>query len=143
MRRDLFKEILDSRVNTMRKYLNDPTLTPKQRNELRKAIRRRHKIANDVKRNKQRNERINYSIYASQTPKQVRSVASRYRNSMSLGQRQNTINQMKLVRQKEEEAILRHFLRGHDTANYRRLLRNLRDMKTNATKTKRHIGSRA
>jgi len=137
MRRDMFKQILDSRINVMRKYVVDPTLTTKQRQELKKSIRRRERIGNDLQRNKYRKNRVNMEIYSARSPKTIRTIASRYRDHLLSDQHNELMNRAKIVRQKAEQDSLKQFMATK--GNYRKLLANLRAMQLNLAKTKRHL----
>ena len=139
MRRDVFRQILDSRLSVMRKYVIDPTLTKKQRAALKKAILRRERVGNSLRTNKYLVPRTNTSIYTARSPTVLRSVASRYRNSMSNSQRENLVDQLRNVRRRSEEQSMRAFARS---GNYKQFLKEMRDLKRHTLKTLTHVGSR-
>ena len=141
MRRDLFRDVLDSRINTMRKYVVDPSLTPKQRAELKKAIQRRERVGNNMKSNKYIGQRVNTSIYSTRSPKNLRAVASRYRNALTPNQRSDLLDQLQFLRLQAEQESLRNFLRrGGDP---QKLLRDLRELRRHSKKTMTHVGARS
>ena len=129
MRRDLFKRIKDGRLDRIRKHLDDESLTTKQRQELRKEVRRRESLLRQHSRNQNLMPRINHAIRASTTPLSVRQTASRYKNVMTPNQRANILNVLRRVRKNAEDKHMNMFLM---TRNYEALLRELRKIKTHA-----------
>jgi hypothetical protein len=104
----------------------DPTLTPKQRTELRKEVRRRERLGDQRQGNTVYGNRVNSSIRAATTPIGVLQTASRYKNAMTPNQRENMVQRARNVRATHEDKALKRFF---ESRNQQELLKSLRDLK--------------
>ena len=104
----------------------DPTLTPKQRTELRREVRRRERLGDQRQANTVYPNRVNSSIRAATTPTGVLRTASRYKNAMTPNQRANMVQRARHVRETHENTALKRFF---ETKNQQELLKSLRDLK--------------
>lgn len=139
MRRDQFLRIKSGRLDRLRRHMFDADLTPKQRTELRKEVRRRERLGNDRVMNKYYTERVNASIRGASTPKNLQYVAKRYQDGMTPNQRANIKNKANRLRRNQESKVMTTFQR---TKNYKALLKALRELRKTVMTTKNHMTRR-
>jgi len=131
MKSDQFARIKHGRLDRVRRHLFDPTLTDKQRRELRREVRRRESLGNQRRRDPLIRNRINASIRSVTTPRSLRSTASRYKNAMTPSQRRNVASKSKTVRQDTEDRLLANLYRHQDYKKFLASIRTLRkDLQT-------------
>lgn len=136
MRRDQFLRIKSGRLDRLRRHMFDANLTPKQRTELRKEVRRRERLGNERATNRYYTERVNASIRGATTPTSLQRVAKRYQDGMTTNQRANIKAKANRLRANEESRAMTHFQK---TKNYQKLLKALRDLRHSVAATKNHM----
>lgn len=134
-----FKRIKDGRLDRLRRHVFDASLTPKQRRELRREVRRREQLMTEHKLNRQLKNRVNATIRSSTTPRSVRATASRYKNVMTNAQRANMHDQATRVRKSTEAKYLAQFEKN---GNYKKLFASLRELKRLITRAKNTMASK-
>jgi predicted nucleic acid-binding OB-fold protein len=137
MKLSQFKKIKDGRIDHLRRHMFDPELTPKQRQALRREVRRREKMDNQRQLDRQIVNRINASIRASVTPQMARVTAMRYKNAMTPNQRRDLESQVTRAAKNAERQYVKQFMR---TGNATALLASLRALKRTVASTRHAIG---